>query len=104
MLRVVLAKPGVLPHELAEVLSLFRSTGTRFLDSLEKRGFLIRKMTTQDGREVQIYPTKSALAIHKKLEDTGNKLSKLMSEMIPQEELSQIVSSLREFQKILDAK
>ena len=102
MLRVVLAKPGLMPRELAKELSLSRSTVTRFLDSLEKRGFLVRKMTTQDGREVQIYPTKAATEIHEKLDQTGRNLSRLMGKIIGQDDLSQTVSNLRKLQNILE--
>lgn len=102
LLRVVLAKPGLMPRELAGELSLSRSTVTRFLDSLEDRGFLIRKMTSKDGREIQVFPTKQAEAIHKELNQTGKKLSRLMGQLIDQEELSLTVSNLRKFQNILD--
>lgn len=102
MLRVVLAKPGLMPRQLAKELSLSRSTVTRFLDSLEKRGFLVRKMTTQDGREVQIYPTKAAIEIHEKLDQTGKNLSRLMGKIIGQDDLSQTVSNLRKLQNILE--
>lgn len=104
MLRVVLAKPGLMPRELAKELSLSRSTVTRFLDSLEKRDFLMRKMTTQDGREIQVYPTKTAIEIHEQLDQTGRNLSKLMGKVIGQDDLSQTVSNLRELQKILATK
>jgi DNA-binding MarR family transcriptional regulator len=102
MLRVVLAKPGLMPRELAKELSLSRSTVTRFLDSLEKRVLLVRKMTTQDGREVQIYPTKAAIEIHDKLDKTGKSLSKLMEKIIGQDDLSKTVSNLRKLQNILE--
>ena len=39
LVRVVLSTPGILPREIAEKLSLSRSTVTRFLDSLEKKDF-----------------------------------------------------------------
>lgn len=102
LLRLVLAKPGLMPRELADELRLARSTVTRFVDSLEKRGFLLRKVASHDGREVQIYPTESALAIHEELDQTGKKLSKLMREMIDQDELAQTVANLRKFQKVLE--
>jgi DNA-binding MarR family transcriptional regulator len=102
LLRVVLAKPGLMPRELAKELSLSRSTVTRFLNSLEAHGFLVRKMTNQDGRELQIYPTKAALVIREELDQTGKKLTKLMGNLIGNDELSQTVSNLRKFQKILD--
>jgi DNA-binding MarR family transcriptional regulator len=101
MLRVILAKPGLMPNELAQELSLSRSTVTRFLDSLEKRKFLIRKMAIQDGRKVQIYPAKAAIKIHDKLEKTGKDLSKLMGEIIGQDDLSQTISKLRKLQRTL---
>ncbi|PLY03036.1 MAG: MarR family transcriptional regulator [Desulfuromonas sp.] len=103
LLRVVLAKPGLMPRELAAALSLSRSTVTRFLDSLEKRGFLERKMLARDGREVQIFPTESAQSIHEELDQTGKRLTKLMHELIGQQEVSDTISNLRKFQKTLEA-
>lgn len=102
LLRIVLAKPGLMPRELAKELSLSRSTITRFLDSLEKRDFLVRKMTTQDGREVQIYPTKTAVEIHEKLDQTGRNLSKRMGKIVGQDDISQTVSNLRKLKAILE--
>jgi DNA-binding MarR family transcriptional regulator len=104
MLRVILAKPGLMPRQLARELSLSRSTVTRFLDSLEQRGYLLRKFTASDGREVQVHPSKKALAIHKKLDDTGKNLTKHMAEMTSRQELKQTVAKLRKFQKILEAR
>lgn len=102
LLRVVLAKPGLMPRELAKELSLSRSTITRFLDSLEKRQMLVRKMAPQDGREVQIFPAKAALDIHHELDQTGKNLSKLMGKIIGQDDLSKTVSKLRELQNTLE--
>lgn len=102
MLRVVLAKPGLMPRELATELSLSRSTITRFLDSLEKRGFVVRKMVAQDGREVQIFPTESAQAIHEGLDQTGKNLSKQMQTLIGKQEVLETIASLRKFQKNLE--
>ena len=102
LLRVVLAKPGLLPRELAEELNLSRSTITRFLDSLEQRDLLIRKPTEKDGRELQVYPTKAAKAIHQKLDSTGENLTRLMGKIVGKYEVSQTVAKLRELQKSLE--
>lgn len=104
LLRLVLDKPGLLPRELAEELNLTRSTITRFLDSLEKRDFLMRKATENDGREVQVYPTVKATIIHKKLNDTGKELTQLMGKVLGRKELSDSVSNLREIKKLIDRK
>lgn len=101
LLRVVLAKPGLLPRELAEELKLSRSTISRFLDSLEKQGFLIRKAATEDGRELQVHPTKQAIAIHKDLDQTGKKLTKRMKKIIGKDELSETINQLRQIQILI---
>lgn len=101
LLRVVLAKPGLLPRELAEELNLSRSTITRFLDSLEQRDLLIRKPTAEDGRELQVYPTRTAKAMHKKLDSTGEDLTKLMGKIMGKDEISQTVAKLRKLHKSL---
>ena len=102
LLRVVLAKPGLLPRELADELSLSRSTITRFLDSLEKRDLLIRRPTERDGRELQVYPTKAAMAIHRQLDLTGRTLTQLMGEVVGKDDLSKTVARLREVRKFLE--
>lgn len=102
LLRVVLAKPGLMPRELAKELSLSRSTVTRFLDSLEKRSLLIRKTTKQDGREVQVYPTEAARVIHQELDQVGEDLSNLMKKVIGKDDLNQTVTNLRKLQSALE--
>jgi len=99
LLRVVLAKPGLLPRELADELKLSRSTITRFLDSLEKRGLLMRKSAKIDGREMHVYPSKEAMKIHKELDDTGKELTLHMGGIVGNEKLSKTVNILREVQK-----
>ena len=101
LLRVVLAKPGLFPRELAEELNLSRSTITRFLDGLEKRGLLVRKPAEKDGRGLQVYPTRTAKEIHQKLDDIGGRLTKLMAEIVGKDELTQTVAKLRQVQKSL---
>ena len=101
LLRVVLAKPGLLPRELAEELNLSRSTITRFLNSLEQRNLLISKPTAGDGRELQVYPTRAAKAMHQELDSTGENLTKLMGRILGRDEVSQTVANLRKLQKSL---
>lgn len=102
LLRTVLAKPGLLPRELAEELHLSRSTITRFLDSLEKRELLIRQSTANDGREFQIFPTQQAKAIHQALDETGENLTKQMQKIVGKDDLVMTVAKLREIQKELE--
>lgn len=101
LLRVVLAKPGLLPRELADELKLSRSTISRFLDALEKQGLLTRKATNEDGRELQVYPTKQANKIHKDLDSTGKKLTMRMKKIVGKEELTETIDQLRQIQQLI---
>ena len=102
LLRVVLSKPGLLPNELASELNLSRSTVTRFLDSLEKRGFLYRSSSGDDGREFHIYPSETAKSIHNELDNTGKELTKLVKKLVGASEITNTVSSLREIKNQLE--
>lgn len=102
LLRMVLAKPGLMPRELAEQLHLSRSTVSRFLDSLEKRDLLQRAMATSDGRELQVFPTPVAKALHKDLDKTGQRLTQHMRKLIGSDDLAQTLQHIRQVQDVLD--
>ena len=104
LIKVVLAKPGILPRELAEQLNLSRSTVTRFLDSLEKKGFITRKATVNDGREIQIFPTLQAKKIEQKLAKTRDLLTKEMQETIGDDVMANAVTNFREIRETIEKK
>lgn len=60
MLRAVLDSPGLLQRELSGSLAIARPTATRALDFLAAKGFIERRGTQGDGREVSIWPTAAA--------------------------------------------
>jgi len=97
LLRVVLANPGILQKHLTEELKLEKSTITRFVDALQKKGLIIRKnSSSNDARELSIYATKKAEAIHAKLESLGDELYQTMTSAIGEENLKKLVNSLRQ--------
>lgn len=102
LLKVVLAKPGIFPREIAEDLSLARSTVTRFLGSLEKNGFIVRKSDGKDGREILVYPTPKAENIRDQLNDTKKELMEQMSTLFGDDEISKTVTKLREVKDTLE--
>lgn len=101
LLRLVLAKPGLKPRELADELSLSRSTVTRFVDSLETRGYLMRRSETPDARERQVYPTIQAQELQTELELTGKRLTAKMKEAFGQDVVAQLVREMRAIQSEL---
>lgn len=92
LLRVVLANPGITQQGIATELKLEKSTVTRFVDALEKKGFLLRR---KSGREQMVYPTEKAKDIHVKLEAQGNALYQQMLESLGKDNLTELVSELR---------
>ena len=103
MLRVVLSNPGVSQKQLANELRLEKSTITRFVDALEKKGFVVRKRgSTEDARELSIYATEKAKAIHAELEELGDSLYQSMVSKIGAANLKQLVGMLRESAKKIE--
>jgi len=102
LLRLVLAEPGLLQRDIALQLGLSKSTVTRFIDSLESRGFLTRKVSNKDGRESAIYPARKAMAIQKQLEATGAKLYQRMLSVLGEEVMASSVKQQRKIRDILE--
>lgn len=102
LVRVVLSSPGILPRELADKLSLSRSTVTRFLDSLEKKGFIRREASGNDRREIQVFPTSQAIEIHAELNKTRTSLMDKMELLFGEKELSETIDNLRNIRDKLE--
>ena len=71
LLRAVLSEPGVPQRELARTMAVSRPTATRALDALAQKRFIERVPSTQDGREMLVYPTQRSLAIEKALNEAS---------------------------------
>ena len=104
LVKVVLTNPGISPRGLAEDLSLSRSTVTRFLDSLEKNGFVRRESIGKDGREIQVYPTDKAKNIRDQLNETRTELMERISTLLGDDEMPKTVATLRKTRNALEKK
>lgn len=99
LLRVVLSKPGITQKELSAELRLEKSTITRFVDALQKKGLVSRKAGVDDAREQNIHPTKKAKMIQVPLEELGDSLYQVMVSTIGKDQLTILVSQLQESAK-----
>jgi DNA-binding MarR family transcriptional regulator len=96
LLRVVLSQPGLAPKQISLELKLEKSTITRFLDVLDKKGFINRKKgLSGDAREQGIYPTTKSQKIADKLERKGDELYQKMIDSIGKNALTSLVYQLR---------
>lgn len=102
MLRVVLARPGLLQSELAQALSISRSTATRTLDGLQRLGFLERKATDRDGRESAIEPTVTAFAIHEGLNLASGEVTRRLKKAMSATQFDDTVTKVRKARDVLE--
>ncbi len=70
MMRVY-TNPGIVQKELAEALYLAPSTVTRFIDKLERQGYLERQV---EGRTAKIYPTEAGQQLKAKIDAAWKEL------------------------------
>jgi len=102
MLRVILAKPGLLQRELADELSIARPTATRALDFLQTKGLIERRGRDGDGREVCIHPTKDAIAIHAALNKASGTVTSKLKSLLGDAEFGETVSKIRGVRSALE--
>lgn len=95
LLRLVLEKPGLVQKEIAQELSLEKSTITRFIDKMVDEKYLYRTTTAENLREQAIYPTEKSLALKSKLNEIGNQLYKKMQTLLDEDELKLMVSKIK---------
>lgn len=103
LLRLSLSSPGLTPKQLSHELKLEKSTVTRFITALDKKGLVQRKSSDSgDAREQAIYPTKKAEKMARKLENKGETLYQSMVDTIGKTELTALVKNLRKIESQLD--
>jgi DNA-binding MarR family transcriptional regulator len=75
---------GITQRELCAALSVDDGLGSRTMGSLEKKGYILRKRSPEDGRSYEIYLTKKAKAIipelHKGYEEWWEQLCGAISD------------------------
>ena len=93
LLRLVLTQPGIAQKDIAKELRIEKSTVTRFIDTLEDKGYLKR---SQLGREQIVSPTRAATKLEKELNRRGDTLYRRMRDELGQTALIGLVRQLRE--------
>ena len=100
LLRAVLEQPGISHKGLAEALVLEKSTVTRFVNALEKRGLVAREPGA--GREVAVTPTDEARALAAELETDAKRLNKTLRKRLGKKETRELVERLQRAAELID--
>jgi DNA-binding MarR family transcriptional regulator len=95
LLRAILANPGVPQRELAATLAIARPTATRALDQLSEKGFVKRRTSAGDGREVFIFPTDKASEIQVRLNEASGRVTHRLKRFLGTEVFEETVAKVR---------
>lgn len=101
MLRAIISRPGMLARELSDQMVIARPTATRALDGLEARGYIERRRTNSDGREVAIFPTSKAADIKVALNGASAAVTARLKRVLGSTEFGETVSKLRDARSAL---
>lgn len=76
---------GPMPlNGLADALYLDKSTASRVVDSLERKGYVERNVDPEDGRALRLQPTRKAREVHARIEkDLVEEMEKLIEAIDP---------------------
>ena len=101
MLRAVLDRPGMLQRELSEELSIARPTTTRALDGLEQKGYIERRRSAGDGREISIFPTAGATSLKTALNGASGSVTARLRKTLGSAEFTDTVARIRSVRSAL---
>ncbi|GGA29026.1 MarR family winged helix-turn-helix transcriptional regulator [Paenibacillus physcomitrellae] len=82
LIRLVNGIPGITQKELADKLYITASTLTRFIDKLEGKGLVERKVS---GKTVEVHPTAKGLELGETIRKASKNLEKRYEEILGSE-------------------
>lgn len=81
-------RPGLSQDALAKHLCINKSNVTRHLSCLEKDGYIERRQSEEDKREMLVFPTEKMLSLHSEVVEITKDWNSLIAEGVSEEELS----------------
>jgi MarR family transcriptional regulator, organic hydroperoxide resistance regulator len=101
VLRVVLATPGCLSSQVADILGIARPTATRLIDSLCEKQLVERRQAKEDGREWTVHPTPSGLALDRPINNASAKIARTLRAKIGPDLFESAITSMHGVRKAL---
>ena len=83
----ICSKPGMSQDKLAKHLCLNKSNVTRHLTKLEQKGYIERRVSMEDKRELLVYPTQKMLDLRPEVTRITKEWNALVAEGVSEEEL-----------------
>ncbi len=95
LLRAVLRCPGIRQGQLADALAISRPTATRALDGLAAKKLITRQPSNSDGREIEVHPTASAIALQTPLDKASAAVTTRIKRVIGEQPFVDLVAAVR---------
>ncbi|WP_048190392.1 MarR family winged helix-turn-helix transcriptional regulator [Methanobacterium sp. SMA-27] len=90
-LMIINKKPGISQNDLSKELDIKPSTTSRFIDKLEHKNLVKRKIV---GKSSFLYPTDNGIALMEKIDASWQNLFKRYSEVLGLEEAIKLTNSV----------
>lgn len=94
ILNLLWAKGDCTPGEIAQFTTKDKTTVTRQLDSLEKKGWINRRQLSRDKRQFTISVTREGMRLKEKLMPVADSLNKEVIEGISKNEQAKLLATL----------
>jgi DNA-binding MarR family transcriptional regulator len=101
VLRVVLASPGCLSSQVADILGIARPTATRLIDNLCGKQLVERQQGESDGREWCVYPTRAGKALERPINDASAEIARSLRAKVGSELFESAVTGMHSIRKAL---
>jgi MarR family transcriptional regulator, organic hydroperoxide resistance regulator len=85
-INYLIYNPGIIQTELSRIAKRDRTSVTRMLDGMEKKGLIIRKKDSRDRRVFRIYPTEKAKKIYDSIFPYVEKFNNTIKEILSEQE------------------
>lgn len=93
---------GVTVSELARNLKNAPSTTSRFLNNLEEKGWIVRKMNTEDRRNVQVVLTEEGKLIKEKIDIVMDEFMSTVVNRLGDEKAETLIELIQEVTNIME--
>lgn len=97
LLRLILSRPGLSQQAIATEMKREKSTITRFLTALEKKGLIKRRPVDGNARENAVFGSEKAQAMEAELNAVGQKLFEELQATLGDEAFKRFVGEARAF-------
>ena len=101
VLRVVLATPGCLSSQVADILGIARPTATRLIDSLCEKQLVERSQAKTDGREWTVSATAAGRALDRPINNASARIARTLRAKVGPELFESVVTSMHNVRKAL---